>query len=195
MRHKPFKQRKTYSIDIEAMAGRSRHYDHLGVPGIDPLAAVIDLVSRTSCETFDRERRCWGCDNWGTGDKLERLKRPGAIEPEETCSGCRLAYLDLLPGSSIDKLRDKLFERWIKAQDRARRANLAKRDALEPKDKLRAKRDCEEATVALQIASADCQAAGFSPYKQRGRVTKTLPDETDTMPRAGLVGPQKPGYS
>lgn len=178
-----------YTIDIEGMAGRSLHYDRLGVPGINPLAAVLSLVAKTQRAGFRRDSYCHGCSSWKRGDKLERPVRPVANDPAVSCNGCYLGYLDVVPGLALDALRDKLYERWVKARDELRRANLASREALEPKDKLANKRDREKAEETLRKAAEDCKAAGFSPTKRSKSIIRVAVDGEPPMPRAGTARP------
>ncbi len=181
-----------YTIDIEGMAGRSMHYDRLGVPGIDPLFAVLNLVSKTSRPGFRRDSWCHGCSAWGKGDKLERLARPVAPDPAVSCNGCHLGYLDPVPGVALDELRDKLMERWIKARDALRRINLEARECFEPRDKERNRRERVEAEAKLKVAAEDCKAAGFSPGK-RSKRTQVLAEVP--TPRAALASPIGPHWT
>lgn len=188
-----FKHRRSaYTIDIEGMAGRSMHYDRLGVPGIDPLAAVISLVDKTKRPNFRRESYCFGCTAWKGGDKLERLRRPVANDPVVSCNGCYLGYLDVVPGLALGELRDKLLERWVKARDEVRRINLAARECFEPKDKERNRTDRKEAEEKLRLTVEDCKAAGFNPTKRKRKVTAKVLDEAP-VPRPELCGPHWTG--
>lgn len=176
-----------YTIDIEGMAGRSLHYDRLGVPGINPLAAVLNLVAKTQRPGFRRDSYCHGCTAWKGGDKLERLVRPVANDPAVSCNGCYLGYLDVVPGLALDELRDRLFERWVKARDVLRRVNLEARECYEPAAKEKNKRERQQAEEQLRTAAEDCKAAGFSPTKRRSKARVATDDMP--MPRAEMARP------
>lgn len=180
-----------YTIDIEAMAGRSLHYDRLGVPGINPLAAVLSLVDKTQRPGFHRDSWCRDCTSWKKG---ERPVRPVATDPTVSCNGCYLGYLDEVPGLALDELRDRLFGRWARAREQLRQVNLAARECFSPEEKAANRRERQLAEDELRRAAEDCKAAGFSPTK-RARSRVRVMHEEPPSPRAEHIRPTGPHWT